>query len=258
MCALETVLSTVLKPLKTAKTSLPLQTQQYLENLIKDGTYQPGEQLPSQELLALQLGISRATLREALQKLEIEGVIQRRHGVGTFVSPNYRQRLDTGLEVLESLEQIASKSGLKAHMSMLQLDVYPARPAEQEKLGLYSDVEILSVSRVMLLDDRPVAHLVDILPTHFLKTMDLQNGFTGSVLDILVRLGHPLLSYSYTQIESVPASKDLADALMVHRRAPLLKFEGRLYERDGQVVDFSVSHFVPGHFNFHVVRRIGN
>jgi GntR family transcriptional regulator len=250
-------LSVSLKPLKKAKVSLPLQTQQYLENLIKDGTYQPGEQLPSQEQLAEQLGISRATLREALQKLEIEGVIQRRHGVGTFVAPNYRQRLDTGLEVLESLEQVASKSGRQVKMSMLQVDICPAQPADQERLGLSSDAEILRVSRVMLLNDRPVAHLIDILPTRYLNETDLQHDFTGSVLDVLLRLGRPL-SYSYTMIETVAASKDLADALRVYRKAPLLKFEARLYEQDGQVVDFSVSHFVPGHFNFHVVRRIGN
>lgn len=250
-------MSASLKPLKTAKLSLPLQTQHYLENLIKDGTYQPGEQLPSQEQLAVQLGISRATLREALQKLEIEGVIQRRHGVGTFVAPNYRQRLDTGLEVLESLEQVASKSGRQVNMSMLQVDVCPAPPADLERLGLYADAEIIRVARVMLLNDRPVAHLVDILPTRYLTEKDLQHNFTGSVLDVLLRLGRPL-SYSYTLIETAAASKDLADALRVHRKAPLLKLEARLYEQDGQVVDFSVSHFVPGHFNFHVVRRIGN
>jgi GntR family transcriptional regulator len=243
--------------LKTAKVSLPLQTQQYLEHLIKDGTYQPGEQLPSQEELANQLGISRATLREALHKLEMEGVILRRHGVGTFVAPDYRQRLDTGLEVLESLEHIAKNSGMRTHMLTLQVEEYPAGPLDLERLGLSSPADILSVSRVMLVDDRPVAHLVDLLPTRYLCKADLRNDFSGSVLDVLLRLGRTPLSYSHTHIESVAASQALADALQLHRKDPILKFEARLFAQDGQVVDYSISHFVPGYFNFHVVRRIG-
>ncbi len=257
VCHRRQYLATNFRPLKTAKISLPLQTQQYLENLIKDGTYQPGEQLPSQEQLAGQLGISRATLREALHKLEIEGVIQRQHGVGTFVAKNYRQRLDTGLEVLESLEQIAGKSGMRAYMGLCKIEVYPAQQIDRERLNLLDAAEIISVSRVILVDDRPIAHLVDILPTKYLNETDLQNDFGGSVLDVLIRLGRPRLSYSHTHIESVAASPVLAEALNLHRKDPLLKFEARLFSQDGQVVDFSISHFVPGQLNFHVVRRIG-
>lgn len=251
-------MTTHFQPLKTAKISLPLQTQQYLESLIKDGTYQPGEQLPSQEELAGQLGISRATLREALHKLEIEGFIQRRHGVGTFVAQNYRQRLNTGLEMLESLERVAAKNGIRVTMGMLKVELHQATALGREPLNLWEAQDILCVSRVMFVGDHPAAHLIDMVPTRYLSPADLQQDFGGSVLDLLLKTRRANLSYSHTQIESVAASPEMAEALRLRRKDPLLKFEARLYSQDGQMVDYSISHFVPGHFNFYVVRRVDN
>ncbi len=71
-----------LQSLKPHRLSLSHQTQRYLRNLIEAGTYQPGDQLPSQNELATELGISRATLREALLSLEQEGIVVLKHGVG--------------------------------------------------------------------------------------------------------------------------------------------------------------------------------
>jgi GntR family transcriptional regulator len=95
-----------MQQIKVDKTPLYLQARQYLLSLVEDGTFQPGEQLPSEADLAVQLGISRPTLREALHNLEQEGLIVRRHGVGTFVSRRTLV-LESGLEVLESLESQA-------------------------------------------------------------------------------------------------------------------------------------------------------
>ena len=81
------------QPIRPSRIPLSTQTQQYLLGLIEHGTYEPGEQLPSEKELSVKLGISRSTLREALLNLEQEGIVIRRHGVGTFVAPGYEQRL---------------------------------------------------------------------------------------------------------------------------------------------------------------------
>ena len=70
----------------------------------------PGEQLPAEVYLATQLGISRPTLREALLSLEREGFVVRKHGVGTFVTPGYGRRLESGLECLESVLEMDGKA----------------------------------------------------------------------------------------------------------------------------------------------------
>lgn len=59
----------------------------HLRDLIVDGTLQPGEKLPSERELAARLGVSRPTLREAVRTLVIMGLVESRHGAGTFVAP---------------------------------------------------------------------------------------------------------------------------------------------------------------------------
>src|SRR5512136_1629607 len=68
----------------------------------------PGERLLSEPKLAHELGVSRSTLREVMRIFEGQGMIRRRQGVGTFVVSN-EQSLETGLEVLESIESMARR-----------------------------------------------------------------------------------------------------------------------------------------------------
>src|SRR5512136_106072 len=108
-------------PIKASRLSLSAQTQQYLLGLVEGGTYQPGEQLPGEKELAAQLGISRATLREALLNLEQDGVVVRRHGIGTFVAPGFGRRLEGGLERLESVLELAARQKLQVQVSDLEV-----------------------------------------------------------------------------------------------------------------------------------------
>ena len=76
--------------------------------------------LPSEPELARRMGVSRATLREAMRSFEGQGMIRRRQGVGTFVVAKVPV-LDTGLEVLESIETLAERTNLSVNMGELQV-----------------------------------------------------------------------------------------------------------------------------------------
>src|SRR3989304_1604729 len=93
--------------------------------------------LPSEPNLAKQMGVSRATLREAMRSFETEGLIRRQQGVGTF-------------HVGETL---------------------------------------IRISRVILTDDRPVAYLVDTIPSSLISRAELENELSSSVLDYLLQKG---------------------------------------------------------------------
>jgi GntR family transcriptional regulator len=75
----------------------------------------PGDKLPTEPLLARQLGVSRATLREAMRAFEGQGLIRRKQGVGTFVV-GQAPVIETGLEVLESIESMSERIHLKVSM----------------------------------------------------------------------------------------------------------------------------------------------
>ena len=250
-------MTTNVRPLKAVKVSLPIQTSQYIRDLVESGEYQPGQQLPPEGDFARQLGISRPTLREALHSLELEGVIVCKHGVGTFIASNSGKRFESGLETLESIERIANRIGLQTEMGQAEIEERLSSQAEMAELGLASQTQILSVSRAILVNNKPVAYLMDILPAEYLRKEDLGDDFHGSILDMLLKRGRPPLSYSYTKLAAVTAEASLARLLEIQPQNPLMRLEARLFTQGGQVVDFSISHFVPGFFDFHVVRRIG-
>ena len=240
--------------------SAPLAQQAAEEILsgIRSGTLANGDGLlPSEAELSQRFEVSRATIREALAKLEHAGILIRKHGVGTFVAPP-QPVIDAGLEELESLETLAERIGLETHMSRAEIEERAASAAEADRLQLAPADPVLSVARVIMTGKRPVAYLIDIVPLQYLRHQDLTDTFSGSVLDLFLKRGQPALNHSRTDIIPVAADDDTARKLKVKTGDTLLKLEAQLFTREGKVADYSLSYFVPGYFHFHVVRRIGN
>ena len=242
-------------PIRIDQRPLYAQASEALRNLVQSGGYAPGDRLPSEIELSQQLGISRPTLREALRLLEEDGSIVRRHGVGTFVAQS-QPVIESGLEVLESIKRMASRSGLHVQMGEVVISERLTTAEEAGAMGLTTPEPATCVVRVILAQGKPVAHLTDLLPQRFLRQAEFGTGFHGSVLDLLLERGWPELSHSRTELMSEAANSYLARALRVQRGAPLMRLEAQLFAADGQIVDYSISHFVPGCFRFHVVRRI--
>jgi GntR family transcriptional regulator len=219
------------------------------------GQIEPGGKLPSEPELAMRMGVSRATLREAMRTFDEQGLIRRRQGVGTFVV-RHSHILDTGMEVLESIESIAARIGLQVSMGMLEIKRSTADAENAELLHVSAGTPVVQLSRVINAEERPVAYLVDLLPEEVLPANGLKEGFTGSVLDWLLRHGSPQLDHSKTEIQAVAAPSEIARALQIQRGDVLLKLIANLYTASGELVDHSSSFFLPGYFRFHVVRRV--
>ena len=218
---------------------------------------QPGDRLPTEPQLARQLGVSRATLREAMRTFETQGLLQRRQGVGTFVM-RPAHILESGLEVLESLDTAAQRIGLHALPGTLDIGQRAPTQEEAEVLGMAGDAQVIDIARVILAEDRPVAYLIDILPADLLGMDELGEEFNGSVLDLLIKRGKPALINSHCEIDAVDAGAEVARALNIQRGDALLRFTSRLFAIDGRLVDYSFSYFLPGYFRFHVVRELAN
>jgi GntR family transcriptional regulator len=212
--------------------------------------------LPSEPDLARQMGVSRATLREAMRAFEGQGLIRRRQGVGTFVIARVPV-IDSGLEMLESIETLAQRIGLPVKMGELQVRQESASVDEAGLLNLAPGSQVTCITRVIHTENRPIAFLVDTLPADLLTPAELEAGFTGSVLDLLLRRGDPPLTSSRTEIRAVGASQEVARALQIQREDVLLHFSAQLYSQEGVIVDHSISYFLPGYFRFHVNRRVG-
>ncbi len=214
-----------------------------------------GTKLPSEPELAEQLGVSRATLREAMRTFESQGLLRRRQGLGTFVI-RPTQIIESGLEVLESIESQAKKSGFTVTMRDLEIKHIEANKEYLNKLDLKEGDRITQIRRVILGEEAPVAYLIDTLPEGLLKPETLANEFNGSVLDLLIQQGNPQLSISKTEISAIHAPVDVAKALDIQRGDTLMLLNALLFSEEGDPVDYSYSYFVPGFFRLHIIRKI--
>lgn len=218
----------------------------------------PGDQLPPEPFLARQLSVSRAMLREVITTLVERGQLIRKHGVGTFLALQ-TPFLESGLEVLESLDSLARRIGLETEIHELEIVKRAANREEIAGLGnsKETDLQVICVSRVIFVSGKPVAFLIDVVPESYLSLSDVEDSLHGSVYDILVSRGTPSLAYSRTEIMAENAPDFLARKLNVKKATAVIKLEAQLFSSDEKVVDYSLSYFVPGFFKFHVMRRVG-
>ncbi|TFH38177.1 MAG: GntR family transcriptional regulator [Anaerolineales bacterium] len=215
---------------------------------------EPGSYLPSEPTLAKQLGVSRATLREAMRLFEGRGLIIRRQGVGTMVTAS-PQVITSGIETLESIESQAGRFGLKVKMGDFKLDRRRPTTEERDRFDLEQDTLVVHVSRTIEAEARPVAYLIDILPESLLPAETRLPGFSGSILDLMLQREHPAISHAKTELMAIAAPREIARELHVQRGEVLLRLESWLFAKEGEIVDHTYSYFLPGTFRFHVLRR---
>src|SRR5262245_46223576 len=236
-------------------TNFPFQRLQAdLAQLI--GNTPPGQRLLNEPELAKKMGVSRATLREAMRTFETQGIIRRRQGSGTYVVGKVPV-IDAGLEVLESLDMMARRMNLEIAVSDLQIEQVDADEETANGLGVSEGTSLTRVRRVIRADGRPAAYLIDILPESILPASDLPSNFSGSVLDFLLTRGDKL-AVSRAVISATNAPADVAKPLEIQRDDVLLVFTSQLSDVKGALVDYSKSYFIPGYFHFHVNRRVGS
>lgn len=121
---------------------------------IAAGRFKPGDQVPSERVIAGEMGISRMTVRQALGHLADRGIVESRVGHGTFVGvPTIQQQLSTLTGFTEEME----RQGRKPGSIIVEALRRPAEPAIAAALGLRARGEVFRIKRVRLADGEPVA-----------------------------------------------------------------------------------------------------
>lgn len=145
------------------------QLEDYLSSKIRDEKLKPGDALPSESELAAQFGVSRITVRQAMARLEFEGLIERRQGKGTFVSrPRFLHR-DLLVRALEDEIQAEGRSPGFYFISYTELD---PPPKVQEQLRSSPGERVFCLKRLKLLDGEPWAIETRYLPGRVGKALE--------------------------------------------------------------------------------------
>ncbi len=241
--------------LKTRR-ALANQVRQRLRLLISNGTYPPGARLPNEEELSESLGVSRTTLREALQGLAEEGLILRRHGHGTFVNQRPLQ-LKNSLDLNFGVTDLIRATGHTPGTRDVVVHTQPARQYVASRLGIAPEDEVLSIERVRLADSRPVIFSIDILPMALLETLtyEVTELYTGSLYQFLAQRAGLTIHHGIAQIQPLVAEAWLARKLDLSPGALLLYLEQVDYTPDQKPVLFSQEYHVPNAFEFTIYRR---
>jgi GntR family transcriptional regulator len=155
---------------KTRATPAYLQLRAALRREVLAGTFAPGEALPSERELAAALGLSRMTVRRALETLIADGLAERRRGSGTYVLP---RRLEQTFDRVLGFVEEARALGFRAGSTLLGAAVVPADPQVAAALRLVPDTPVLRLSRLRTADGTPLAVQVSHLPPH-LATVSLE------------------------------------------------------------------------------------
>ncbi|MFT4413623.1 GntR family transcriptional regulator [Fredinandcohnia humi] len=229
---------------------LYLQVIEQIRLDIENGFYKEKEKLPSEFLLAKQLGVSRATLREALRILEEENVIIRRHGVGTFV--NAKPVFNSGIEQLTSITDMILQAGMKPGTIFLSKSVKAPTDSDIKGFGCLETEEITVIDRVRTANGEPVIYCVDKIQSKHLPT---DYSHEESLFDLLENKADRKIAYTVTHIEPLGYHETISPILNCDPETALLLLKQMHYDENDEPVLFSLNYFKADTFSFHVVRK---
>jgi GntR family transcriptional regulator len=219
---------------------------------LRDGAWAPGDRLPSETEMARLFGVSRVTVRTSLKQLETTGLVEIRHGVGTFVSPTGGE-VRTSLQDLRSLTDTLRELGHAPAMKFRSraFDSLPVDPAR--RLLREPGSGCLHLQRAVLSDETIVAASLDWIPVDILPRDCTPSQVTGSTFAFMEGIGIVPVQ-SIAEIHAADASEiDWGPEWPITGLCVLLIQTH--YAQRGHPVMFSRTYFVEGRFQFFIRRN---
>ena len=229
------------------KSHIPLhfQIEEQLREVIKNEKFQNGKKLPNEMDLSKQLGISRNTLRQSINKLVSEGLIIRKKGVGTFAKKN---GVTSKAANWLSFSQEMKAMGLKAKDYELQVSwVFP-----DEKLCHYFDIskdtKLIRLERLRGSDKYPFVLFV----SYFNPRIGLTGNedFSRPLYEILENDYNSIAKLSKEEINATAAPQEIADKLHIKKGYPLLKRKRFVYDPGNRPLEWNVGYYKADSFTY--------
>ncbi|HVM93990.1 MAG TPA: GntR family transcriptional regulator [Terriglobales bacterium] len=220
-----------------------------IRKTIEDGTLRPGDAVPSERELAKIHEVSLMTARHALATLEHEGIVERRRGVGTFVSA---PRIHFN-KLMSYTEQMSSRS-MKAGSRVLFARIVNDEEEASARLALAPKTPIIKLERVRHAAGEPFA-----LETCYFSARQFAGLLSeplerDSLFAILERNYDVELGYADEEVDATAADARTAEILGVPKREPLLRIRQVIYSTKGAVITYVLGLYRSDRHNL-VIRR---
>jgi GntR family transcriptional regulator len=216
-----------------------------LERAIHGGALKPGDRLDSESVLAERYGVSRITLRHAVEALVRKQMLSRKQGKGTFVTqPAVQHDLKRLHGLLGSL--FSQAEGASARLLHYELRIPPADIAET--LGLNPDAQALSLERLYLIDSRPVAVTKAWLVPAVARLPRVKAELI-STEDMMRATGIAIAS-TQVAIRAAAAGARVGRLLKISARAPVLELHRKAFGTDGTAKEIGRVWFCSDRYQF--------
>jgi DNA-binding GntR family transcriptional regulator len=223
---------------------LYFQVAQQLQELIETGVLPPGTRLSNEIAMADQFGLSRPTMRQAMQHLVDKGLLARKRGVGTQVVTN---RIRRQVE-LTSLYEDLDREHRHPRTDVLSVETVPASPEIAGALRVEAGADVVFVERLRYADDQPIALMHNHLPAG-LVDLDPEALATQGLYQLLRRAGTDLSTASQT-IGARRATAAEARLLDESRGATLLTMTRTAYDSSGEPVEYGSHLYRASRYSF--------
>lgn len=230
------------------------QVKAYLLEYIEQSHLDRNEPLPSEATIAKQLGVSRNTLREAYISLENDGVIVRRHGIGTFVAHSHTIR--DSLNEFVPFAQLIQESGYTPSFQTLSMEFEDAPVDVGTILKLPPAAQVRRIKRLVRADKKPVIYVDDFISPTVEAAKLNWDAFDGHMVKFLAASLRPALHQIQSRIRVSLLPPEISQYLELEAMAPILSVWSTIYTVDNQPVVFSKVHFNSSIVELSIVRNI--
>lgn len=227
-----------------------------LRDTITRGDLAPGSVLPGELRLAEQHGVSRVTIRRALDSLAHEGLIERRPGSGTVVTGPALRSKAIAADFATLMPQLV-QMGQETTARLLAFAYIPAPPAVSEALKLPDGLRVQRAVRVRLIGGAPFSHLTTHVPEDIAQNFSETDLASTPLFRLLERSGVEV-DHATQSISATLATPDVADALEVAAGAALISLTRIVYDAQGRGVEHLAALYRPDRFRLDMtLNRVG-
>lgn len=207
---------------------------------IAAGDLRVGDQLPTEDRLIARFGVSRITVRRAVQNLVDRGLVEIRRGKGTFVTaPRITQDLSELTGFVEDMHAL----GRKPTARVVRKEIVTADATVASQLALTRGERVVRIRRVRLADGIPLSFDETYLPLEIGKKIMTDNLKLEPIFSLLERKYNvPLIEAEY-KLDAVAADAEVAAALKVKQGSPIFRIERTSYSTGNRPVDYETLHY---------------
>ncbi len=186
---------------------------------IHSGKYAPGSELPSENELTELYGVSRITVRRAIDELYRAGYIEKKQGKRGYVKETAKEQ---ELTTISSYTEEILRQGMTPSRKVLSLGLRLCSPEEQEVLKLDKTDAVFYLDRIIYADQKPLCYTSTVLPYKYFRDIEGYDFAQNSLYNIIEQEYHLKITDSILKLKAIPAKDDIAAFLDVARDVPLL------------------------------------